>query len=293
MRPVPLAKRERARGVARRLVAELLVLGGVILVLAALGPFGSFARPFGERLAYWAAFLLTGYAFFRPVIAAGTALASQTGLPRPVTIAGACLFGALPTSLVIALVAAGFRSRQVTVGDLAAVYAQVVVVGATVTVVQLLARRGRDSDAVGAPTPAEAVPQPQPSGEDTRDDGGEAAAVPDAATTGAPAFLDALPPHLGRDVLCLENEDHYVRVHTPAGNAMILMRMRDAVAQLEGKGERVHRSWWVARDAVVGVLREDRNVKLKLRDGREVPVARANIAALRDKGWLQHSSPEL
>jgi DNA-binding LytR/AlgR family response regulator len=67
---------------------------------------------------------------------------------------------------------------------------------------------------------------------------------------------------------------------------MILMRMRDAVGQLQGRGERVHRSCWVARDAVVATLRNGRNLSLRLCDGREVPVARANVATLRAQGWL-------
>ena len=94
-------------------------------------------------------------------------------------------------------------------------------------------------------------------------------------------------------MICLENEDHYLRVHTRLGNAMILMRMRDAVVQLdETEGERVHRSWWVARHAVAGVVRQDRNLRLRLVDGREVPVARANIPALRAKGWLAGAGVE-
>ncbi|WP_269747113.1 LytTR family DNA-binding domain-containing protein [Elstera litoralis] len=33
-------------------------------------------------------------------------------------------------------------------------------------------------------------------------------------------------------MLCLEMEDHYLRAHTDQGNALILMRLRDAVAEL-------------------------------------------------------------
>jgi DNA-binding LytR/AlgR family response regulator len=115
-------------------------------------------------------------------------------------------------------------------------------------------------------------------------------AVPAGAEPGgvldAP-FLDMLPSHLGRALICLENEDHYVRVHTALGSALILMRMRDAVAQLHGAdGERVHRGWWVSRHAVAEVVRRERNISLRLTDGREVPVARANVATLRARGWL-------
>ena len=70
-------------------------------------------------------------------------------------------------------------------------------------------------------------------------------------------------------------------------SALVLMRMRDAVALLgDLEGMQVHRSWWVARGAVEDVLREGRNVRLSLARGIEAPVARANITALRDARWI-------
>jgi DNA-binding LytR/AlgR family response regulator len=255
-----------------RLIAELAVLAALIVVLAALGPFGSYATPIGVRLLHWAVYLLTGYLFFRPVIAAGGALARQTGLPRFVAIAAACAFGAFPTAMVIVFASAGADWRMVSGATLASAYLQTLIIGATVTIVQLLAGRGAaQPDAL--PVAAPVAP--------TQD---EAEVATD--TPAAPALLDQLPPHLRGPILCLENEDHYVRVYTVHGNALLLMRMRDAVAQLEGQGERVHRSWWVAHDAVAATVRQERNWKLRLSNGREVPVARATVPALRALGWL-------
>jgi hypothetical protein len=269
---VPLAKHEpdEPLSLVRRWRVEIGVLAAAILLATALGPFGTYATPLGLRAAEWALFLLAGYAFFKPVLAGGEALATQSGLPRPVAIAAACLLATLPTSLVVAFAFAGFRWREVTLGSLAALYPQVLIVGVTVTLVQLLVRR-REPPA--EPLPAEVS---------------EAHPVERQAAAPEPAFLDLLPPHLGREVICLENEDHYVRAHTPLGNALILMRMRDAVAQLAGvEGARVHRGWWVARDAVTGVIRRERNVRLRLIDGREVPVARASVPELRAQGWFE------
>ncbi|WP_313538428.1 LytTR family DNA-binding domain-containing protein [Sphingomonas sp.] len=262
----------------RRLFAELAILGGLILVLAALGPFGSYATPLGPRLLHWALYLVTGYAFFRPVIAAGSALARQMGMSRLVAIAVACVLGAFPTNVIFVFAAAGPAWRSVTASDLAGAYLQTLIVGATVTIVQLLAERGAVPASPAPPTPA--LPDPQP-----------AAAADATEQEVAPALLDQLPPHLRGPILCLENEDHYVRVHTLHGSALVLIRMRDAVAQLEGQGERVHRSWWVARRAVAGAVRQDRNWKLRLIDGREVPVARASVADLRVLGWLGDAPP--
>lgn len=258
----------------------MAVLGGLIVALAMLGPFGSYAVPLGPRLLHWALYLVTGYLFFRPVIAAGGALARQTRLPRSLAIAAACAFGAFPTSLVIVFAHAGAAWRSVSGAAIASAYLQTLIIGATVTIVQLLVER-RTAAAAVAPAAAD-PPSPAPGAVDAAP-----AAIPETAT---PALVELLPAHLRGRILCLENEDHYVRVHTEHGSALLLMRMRDAAAQLEGQGERVHRGWWVARDAVTGAIRQDRNWKLRLSDGREVPIARASVPALRAAGWLNGTS---
>jgi DNA-binding LytR/AlgR family response regulator len=65
------------------------------------------------------------------------------------------------------------------------------------------------------------------------------------------------------------------------------MRLSDAVAELEGiEGARTHRSWWVARDAVTRVEREEGRARLILVDGAAAPVSRAGVRVLREAGWF-------
>lgn len=98
---------------------------------------------------------------------------------------------------------------------------------------------------------------------------------------------DRLPPRLGRTVLCLQMEDHYVRVHTPVGSALILMSLSQAMAGLKGvEGAQTHRSWWVARSAIEGVVKDGRNLRLRLAGGIEAPVSRTRVGRLRADGWL-------
>ena len=60
------------------------------------------------------------------------------------------------------------------------------------------------------------------------------------------------------------------------------MRLNDAIAELDGvEGMRVHRSWWVAMDAVTGTLRRGRGTALLLSNGTEVPVSRSYADAVR------------
>lgn len=111
-----------------------------------------------------------------------------------------------------------------------------------------------------------------------------------AAVAGAapPRFLDRLPSRLrGAALRAVEAEDHYLRLHTSKGQDLILMRLSDAVAELEGiEGLQVHRSWWVARDAIVDARRGDGRATLTLKDGAQVPVSRTYAGELRSRGWI-------
>jgi len=110
-----------------------------------------------------------------------------------------------------------------------------------------------------------------------------------AAAAGAkPArFLDRLPLKLrGSAIRAVQSEDHYLRIHTDRGSDLILMRLSDALAELEGlEGAQTHRSWWVAKDAVRGVSRGDGRATLTLEGGLEAPVSRRYARALREAGW--------
>lgn len=111
------------------------------------------------------------------------------------------------------------------------------------------------------------------------------AAAPDAPT---PKFFARLPPRLaGADLYAVEAEDHYLRLHTSKGQDLILMRLTDAIEELEGlEGAQTHRSWWVAKSAVEEVERLDGRAALTLKDGAEVPVSRGFAKTLRSAGWF-------
>lgn len=109
-----------------------------------------------------------------------------------------------------------------------------------------------------------------------------------AAPEAPPArFLDRLPPRLrGGRLHAVQAEDHYLRLHTDRGSDLILMRLSDALTELEGlEGAQTHRSWWVARDAVRDVSRGDGRAVLTLEGGLQAPVSRRYARALRQAGW--------
>lgn len=104
----------------------------------------------------------------------------------------------------------------------------------------------------------------------------------------APArFLQRLPMKLkGAALWAVQAEDHYLRLHTDKGSDLILMRLSDALKELDGlEGAQTHRSWWVAKDAVRQVARGDGRATLTLVDGTQAPVSRRHARVLREAGW--------
>jgi hypothetical protein len=111
-------------------------------------------------------------------------------------------------------------------------------------------------------------------------------AAPSAGEPPAPgypaALLARLPARLGAEILALESEDHYVRVHTSQGSDLVLMRLSDAVAMLDPElGVQAHRRWWVATAAVAAVEQKGAQLRLQLANGLTVPVGRTYLAAIR------------
>jgi hypothetical protein len=102
------------------------------------------------------------------------------------------------------------------------------------------------------------------------------------------AIFARFPPKLRPAALhAVEAEDHYIRLHTSAGSDLVLLRFSDALAELEGiEGAQVHRSWWVAKDAVTATARDGGKLLLVLRGGAKAPVSRSFVRALRAKGWF-------
>ncbi|MEL7450857.1 MAG: LytTR family DNA-binding domain-containing protein [Pseudomonadota bacterium] len=103
-----------------------------------------------------------------------------------------------------------------------------------------------------------------------------------------PAFLAQTAAGSAEDVLALQAEEHYVRVFTSTGSELVHHRFRDAVAEMpEALGLQVHRSWWVAEQAVRSAKRGSRRWQLTLDSDVAVPVSDSYVQAVRERGWLK------
>ncbi|MBU6319852.1 MAG: LytTR family DNA-binding domain-containing protein [Alphaproteobacteria bacterium] len=253
---------ETAPGVRREWRVAALVASGAGVSLAILGAAGTGDVPLGWRVLYWAPLMVlnSGLGLFlsavlRPRLPAGASPVLSWGILTAAITPAAVLFcwayGALfsiPSGM--------------TPPSLSEILAPSVVITAAMTGVFMLIER-----------PGAFTRQPEAkSGE----------------PPSGPAFLRRLPPRLaGARVYAVRSEDHYLKVFTSRGEDLILMRLSDAIAELDGlEGAQTHRSWWVAREAVQGVEREGDRVYLRIEGGGRVPVSRPNLRPLRDAGWL-------
>jgi DNA-binding LytR/AlgR family response regulator len=100
-------------------------------------------------------------------------------------------------------------------------------------------------------------------------------------------LLDRLPLDKRGPLVSISVEDHYVRVRTAQGEELLLMRLTDAIREVgASKGVQVHRSHWVALDAVRAARREGDRAILTMAHGPEIPVSRTNVPAIREAGLL-------
>ena len=89
-------------------------------------------------------------------------------------------------------------------------------------------------------------------------------------------FFSRLPRVLGRDVILVSSDMHYLHVYTTLGKCMVLGTIRDVAQQLGDRGMLVHRSHWVAHKHVHRLARRGRSWECAMSNGQRVPVSRRN-----------------
>ncbi|MEM1077203.1 MAG: LytTR family DNA-binding domain-containing protein [Pseudomonadota bacterium] len=97
-----------------------------------------------------------------------------------------------------------------------------------------------------------------------------------------PEWLDRLPTELGRELLLLQSQDHYLRAVTPLGETLTRGTIAEATEALGGYGVRVHRSWWVSHRALRAYRTRQGASHVELSTGLTVPVGRSYRHVVRD-----------
>ncbi|MBL8547295.1 MAG: LytTR family transcriptional regulator DNA-binding domain-containing protein [Hyphomonadaceae bacterium] len=243
----------------REWVRNLAIATGVGVVLAFVGAMESGSVPLVKRLLYWVPLMLGG-GFL------GHAM-SLIVAKIPKAIVNPWLFGAilsialtLPATLAVWGYTNLMFGARISLAALPGLFGSVFFLSAAMTALMIVVNwpgRVTHAPAPGAPVPAV-------------------------------RFAERLPAKLkGAVIYAVSAEDHYLRLHTSKGSDLILMRLSDAISELEGvEGAQTHRSWWVARDAVESTRRDGDKIVLVLKGGAEAPVSRPNVRALREARWF-------
>jgi hypothetical protein len=250
---------------ARNAFAEaarmLLLPAAAAIFLSLTEAFGLQSLSLGSRLLYWLALLGIGQSGSLLVRASLDRLQlAPAGLFLAATVR--CVLVALPITVAVWLVTSALLLQPLRAERLPVYFLYVLLVTAAMVVINVLAQRRPVETHAESPDPSKRA--------------------------AAPAILARLPPRMrAAKLYAVQAEDHYIRFHTSAGSDLVLLRFSDALTELRGlDGAQVHRSWWVARDAVETSNREDGKLFLMLHGGTRAPVSRTFTRALRKAGWL-------
>ena len=242
----------------RSWLRNMAVAAIVGVFLALVGAVGTDRVDVVTRLLFWVPVMLGGSVIGHFL----TMLVAR--IPRvgaSVWLVGAVLsvLVSIPVTLLVWGHAAWVLNTNVPVSNLPQLFTPVLIISAAMTALMIVVSQ---PGAVTHAPPPGAAPQPV-------------------------RFMERLPPKLGGAVIyAVSAEDHYLRLHTSKGVDLILMRLSDAIVELEGvEGAQTHRSWWVARDAVESARREGDRMVLVVKGGVEAPVSRPNVRPLREAGW--------
>jgi hypothetical protein len=97
-----------------------------------------------------------------------------------------------------------------------------------------------------------------------------------------PGLLTQLPRHLG-DTIAIRADLHYLHVTATQGEATVLGTMAAVDRELNDRGLRVHRSFWVATAHVRRMVKGPYGWTCELSDGSRVPVSRRRVSEVKQR----------
>ncbi len=262
---------------------RIVVQAGLALLYAALlaflSPFGTYRFSTVERIGYWAvqmgAWLLLSLLF-------AWVLKKYTYTLEHRRRALEILFTTLPMMLVTGVANNMMNGWQPDIGELTELFVSISLIGGSHTLLSDLIVHNLTQKSALSTYEVQATTAAFQSAAPKLDEIGSAHSI----------FVSKLPPHIRGGIISMQVEDHYVRVNSANGSAMVLTRFSDA---LEGTahidGAQVHRSWWVATHAVTAIRKNGRTAQLTLLDGSEVPVSQPYMAQVLSTWGAMRAQP--
>ena len=260
----------------------VVVWAGASLVVALAGPFGSyFAVGFWMRLAFWLPVnALAIFTYYLVFVAISRVMRGQRMLV--LALLASTVFAAIASPAMGWLFDQSFGVDFLTFSGLIEIFTLNSLVSLGTCLLRHPADLSHRADTTVRPASgwaARFARKPQPA-EMSLDETPQTQAP-------QPRLMERLHQAQRGDLIRLQGRDHYVVVTTSMGQASLLLRFSDAVAEVAPvAGAQVHRSWWVNWDAVTGAVKDGDRLFIEMRDGGKVPVSRANRAKLVERGLI-------
>lgn len=236
------------------------ILIGIVAVLALSGPFGTQEQlTLPGRLGFWLPIVFAGFAVGYLAGSVVGKWGSQRGHSRlfTYTLAGiAAGISVLPVVLSINLILLG--SDVTEPAYLLRQLVNCVVIAGVVTLNMAVFSKRDDK-----------------------------AAAPVAGHDEPDRLIRRLPLEKRGRLVSLSVNDHYVEVRTTRGTTSLLLRLKDAIEDVDRtEGLQIHRSHWVALQAISQIKRVNGAMTVVTEDGSELPVSRTYVPALKERGLL-------
>lgn len=241
----------------RRLAADVALWAAIGLVMAVLGPFGSSERTLLERLIYWQVCMVGG-GVVGITIDMPLRRVARGFWPR---LLGVSVLMTPFVVLIVGMTNHLLAHMALTLANLVLPWFQVFTVCfAAMLVRQLIWTRPEQIKAAANPPTEDPLA----------------------------AFRQRLSARRrDAELIAVEAEDHYLRVHTDAGDELVTARFSDALAELAATpGFRTHRSWWVSAPAIEDVRWLRGRGEARLKGGLVAPISRGQAPGLREAGWF-------
>lgn len=259
------------RNSLRQLLLELWAVLLLASVVGFMGPFGTYNdEGLVSRIVHWWQLLMGAYVLIRPSVIGLGHIAKKTDLPKQPVIFWGVVVLTVPLSILWRNIGQDeFRELDGYAGLLPfSLLCALAVLGVS----KWALHADKRLRATRAPT----AHPPSPWDESVK-----------SGKASEPALRKRLSLGFVGDIIALQSEDHYVRVHSEKSSELILIRLRDAVAEMDGAdGWQVHRSWWVARNGIVRATPSGRSWALTLKNDSKALVARDMIERLKAAGVL-------
>lgn len=254
----------------RRLMLELWAILVVSGVVAFLGPFGTYLMgDYLSRFWHWYGLMTGAYLTMRPIMLLLRRLARIVALPPSAIV----FWGMVSVSFPLALLWRVTSEEQTNLlGGYAGLLSFTLLCAGTVGTVTWWAGKADLYLQENAPGKG-ALADSGPPDRITQDN---------SSSAGRPQLYGRLSPGFEGEIIALQSEDHYVRIHGTKHSELVLMRLRDAIMELDGDpGTQVHRSWWVALSGADEVKLAGPRPVIRLKNGIDAPVARTSIERVR------------